>query len=452
MTELPNTDSIQTRISRLNDALLSGSYAQIRKALELLNPADTADLIETSPATIRTVLWNILSDDRQTKILPLIDEIIVEDLLAEKSSEEIARILESLDGDEVTDILQTLPDTITRQVLQSMDEQNRLRVENLLAYPEDTAAGLMDTDTISVPARVTLDVVFRYLRRHAELPPMTDNIFVVNAKNEYVGLLPISRLLISDPHLTVRELMDTNIEPTSALVSTVEVARDFEKYDLVSSPVVDDQRRLLGRITIDDVVDVIIDEADHSVLAPVGLTEDSDHFAPILKTARTRAIWLGVNLLTAFIASSVINLFEDTIEKVVALAVLMPIVASMGGVAGTQTLTLVIRHMAQNQLLKTSGRWLLNRELAVGVINGLLWAIVVATGVAFIFDDNQLGLVIAMAILINLTVAAFSGAMLPGMLKTLGIDPAIAGTVLLTTITDVAGFLSFLGLATLFFG
>lgn len=451
MIEPSDTKSVQIQLGKLNDALLSGSYNRIRNSLKTLSLADSADLIEASPPAIRTILWNILDATEQSKILPLLDELVASELLSEKPSFEIAHILESLDSDEVADILQKLPDTITQQVLLSLDEQNRTRVENLLSYPEDTAGGLMDTDTISVPARVTLDVVFRYLRRHAELPPMTDSIFVINSKSEYVGLLPISLMLISDPQLTVREMMNTDLDAIPANMSESEVASLFEKYDLVSAPVVDESRKLLGRITVDDVVDVIIEEANHSLLAPVGLTEDDDPFAPILKTAKTRAVWLGANLLTAFIASAVINIFEDTIEKVVALAILMPIVASMGGVAGMQTLTLVIRNMSQSPLIKSNERWLMNRELAVGIINGFLWASVVAVGAALIFDDYHLGVIIALALIISLTVAAFSGAVLPRLLKMYGIDPAIAGTVLLTTITDVVGFMSFLGLATYFY-
>ena len=251
--------------------------------------------------------------------------------------------------------------------------------------------------------------------------------------------------------MTVREMMLTDIEPIQANTHRSEVAAIFQRYDLVSAPVVGPTGNLLGRITIDDVVDVIIDEADHSLLGMAGLTEDEDTFAPILKTARSRAVWLGANLMTAFLASAVINIFEETIAKVVALAVLMPIVASMGGVAGSQTLTLVIRSMAQGQLVESNQRWLMNRELAVGALNGLLWASIVAVAASLVFGDYMLGAIIATALIINLLVAALAGALLPGILKNLGIDPAIAGSVVLTTITDVVGFMTFLGLATLFY-
>ncbi len=437
----------------LSDLFESGTYNQIKNLLYSLRPADIAALLESSPPKERTIIWNLIPSDEQSEILEQVDPDVIPDLLADKSAEELLPILEQIvSDDDLTDILQHLPDAITYQVLQSMGSQDRARVENLLSYPEDTAGGLMDTDTISVRPRVTLDVVLRYLRRHTELPPMTDNLVVVNSSDEYIGLLPVSTLLVSDPSMTVREMMVTEIEPIQASAHRSEVAAIFQRYDLVSAPVVGPTGKLLGRITIDDVVDVIVDEADHSLLGMAGLTEDEDTFAPILRTARSRAFWLGANLLTAFLASAVINLFEETIAKVVALAVLMPIVASMGGVAGSQTLTLVIRSMAQGQLVESNRRWLMKRELAVGVLNGALWAAIVAAAAATLFDDKMLGLIIATALIINLVVAALAGALLPGILKNLGIDPAIAGSVVLTTITDVVGFMSFLGLATLFYG
>ncbi|MFT7221386.1 MAG: magnesium transporter, partial [Candidatus Azotimanducaceae bacterium] len=397
------------------------------------------------------VLWNLFEEEQQSEIIQHVNEDLVPSLLDDKSAAQIANVLEKLDDDDTADILQQLPGALTAQVLLAMDEQDRSRVETLLSYPKDTAGGLMDTDTISVRAQVTLDVVLRYLRRHNELPPMTDSVFVVNTNDEFVGILPLSTLLVSDPALTVREMMVTEAETIPAELSQHDVAAIFERYDLVSAPVVDKDNRLLGRITIDDVVDVIIDEADHSLLSMAGLNEDADTFAPILQTARSRAVWLGANLLTAFIAAAVIDIFTDTIEKVVALAVLMPIVASMGGVAGSQTLTLVIRNMAQDELYESNLSWLTRREVAVGAINGCLWALVVAVAVSLFFNDHNLGIIIGSALVINLIVAALSGALLPSILKSMHIDPAIAGTVVLTTITDVVGFLSFLGLATWFY-
>jgi len=445
------TDPIETTEINLHGLVESKTHDQIRMLIEVLRPADVAHLLAASPARERRFIWNLFDENVQSEIIPFVDEDIVEDVLGDTPAAEIASVLDAVETDDLADILQHLPDTLTAQILDSLDKQNRERVEGLLAYPEDTAGGLMDTRITSVRARVSIDVVLRYLRRHTELPPSTDSIFVVNNKNEYIGVLPVTTLLVADPHLTVREMMTTDIEPIHALTPHNEVAAIFERYDLVSAPVVDDDGRLIGRITIDDVVDVIIDEADRSILGMAGLHESDDTFAPIWQTLRSRAFWLGTNLLTAFLASAVINVFEATIEKVVALAILMPIVASMGGVAGSQTLTLVIRNTAQGTLHDGNMQWLLNRELAVGALNGMFWAAVVAAAATAVFRDVTLGFIIATALVINLVVAALSGAILPRLLRAFGIDPAIAGTVVLTTITDVVGFMSFLGLATVFY-
>ncbi|MBO6566020.1 MAG: magnesium transporter [Pseudomonadales bacterium] len=447
----PHSSERLSAVTQIKEILESGIHQDIGSLIEDLRPEDLADILESSPPTQRSELWALFEEDYQSDIIQHVDEDIVQSLLGDKSGEEIATVLENVDDDNSADILQQLPADLTQDALDAMDAQDRARVEKLLLYPEDTAGGMMDTDTISLRPDITLDVVLRYLRRHQELPPMTDSVYVVNTSDEFVGVLPLSTLLVSDPGLTVREMMVTETKALGAEMSEHDVAATFERYDLVSAPVVDEQNKLLGRITIDDVVDVIIDEADHSILGMAGLAEAEDTFAPIWRTARSRAIWLGANLITAFIAASVIDLFKDTIEKVVALAVLMPIVASMGGVAGSQTLTLVIRNMVQDELFQNNLAWLTRREVAVGLINGCLWALIVAIAASLVFQDTQLGLIIAAALVINLFVAALSGALLPSFLRSIGADPAIAGTVVLTTITDVVGFLSFLGLATIFY-
>ena len=436
---------------RLAELLESGTHNQVQAHMEMLQPADIAAMLRSSPPKERAVIWSLVEDEYRSDILHQIDDEIIADLLGDQPVEEVAAMLEEISDDDVIDILQHLPDAMTQTILASMDATDRDRVENLLLYPEDTAGGMMDTDPISVRPRVTLDVVIRYLRRHPELPPTTDCVYVVSSANEFLGVLPFTTLLVSDPSMTVREMMNTEIEALPVDMPESEVTSRFERYDWISAPVVDEEGKLVGRITIDDVVDVIIDEGEHSLLGMAGLKEDDDTFAPILTTARSRAFWLGANLLTAFIAAAVINLFEETIAKVVALAVLMPIVASMGGVAGSQTLTLVIRAMAQGDLFEGNRRWLVNRELAVGAINGIIWALLVAAAAAIVFNDIWLGAIIATALVINMVTAALSGALLPSLLKSMKIDPAIAGTVVLTTITDVVGFMSFLGLATLFY-
>ena len=370
--------------------------------------------------------------------------------LIDRAPEALAEIVEQLDDDDSADILHELPEDITGRVLAIMDEQYRQRLQTVLSFPDDVAGGLMSTDTITIRADLTLDVVLRYLRRHAELPSNTDSLIVVNRSGRYVGLLPISTLVVSDPAISVREMMITDQQAINAEVPAAEVAHRFERNDWVSAPVIDSEGKLLGRITIDDVVDVIMEEADHSLTSLAGLAEE-DTFATVWHSAPRRAVWLGINLGTALLASSVINLFQDTIEKVVALAVLMPIVASMGGIAGTQSLTILIRAMAMGQITHRNQLWLVGRESLVGVLNGCFWAVVIAATTALWFGDSTLGLIIACAMLINLVTAGLSGAGLPIILRRLDIDPALAGGVLVTTITDVIGFLTFLGLATLFY-
>ncbi len=442
----------QEHLDRLSIALESGTFADVKRMLNGLPPGDVAHLLESSPPKYRVILWQLIDLENEGDIInELSDELRVH-FLNDMDAEEVVQITEHLDDDDVVDILQQLPDRITREVLESMDHQDRARLERVLHYPDDSAGGLMNTDTITIRAPLTLDVVLRYLRRHEQIPAMTDSLIVVSRTDKFIGLLPLRTLLVSDPSATVREMMDTDIEPIPAYMPDDEVARRFERNDWVSAPVVDEEGFLLGRITIDDVVDVIREDANHSLSSMAGLDEDTDTFSPIFRTTYRRAIWLGINLLTAFVAASVINIFQGTIEKVVALAVLMPIVASMGGIAGTQTLTVLVRGMAMGQITRSNGIWLINRELVVGFLNGVLWAAVVAVAASLWFNDWKLGMIIAAAMVINLVTAGFTGAALPLLLKRLNIDPALAGGVILTTVTDVVGFVSFLGLATIFYG
>ena len=443
--------SSQARLERLSQALGSGTFADVKRMLNGLPAADVAHLLESSPPKFRHILWQMVELENEGDVINELGDELRAHFLSDMDAAEVAQITEHLQDDDLADILQQLPDRVTREVLDSMDQRDRTRLEQVMNYPDDTAGGLMSTDTITIRPPLTLDVVLRYLRRHNEIPAMTDNLIVVNRNDQFIGLLPLNPLLVSDPSATVREMMLTDVPPIPAAMPDDEVARLFERNDWVSAPVVDDDGRLLGRITIDDVVDVIREDADHSLTSMAGLAEDTDTFAPVLNTASRRAIWLGINLLTAFIAASVINVFQETIEKVVALAVLMPIVASMGGIAGTQTLTVMVRGIALGQVSKNNESWLIHREVGAGILNGLLWAAVVAVAASAWFQDWTLGLIIALAIIINLVTAAFTGAALPLLLKRLKIDPALAGGVVLTTVTDVVGFFSFLGLATWFY-
>jgi len=442
----------QNTLDKLSHALDSGAFVDVRRMLNGLPPADTAHLLESSPPKFRDILWTMVELENQGEVLNELGDELRFQLLSDMEAGKVASLVEGLEDDDVADILQQLPDRVTREVLTSMDQQDRARLERVMLYPEDTAGGLMNTDTITVRAPLTLDVVLRYLRRHEEIPEMTDNLIVVNRSDRFIGLLSLRTLLVSDPSATVREKMDADVEPIPVDMPDSEVARLFERNDWVSAPVVDREGRLLGRITIDDVVDVIREDADHSLMSMAGLDEDEDTFAPIMRSAPRRAVWLGINLVTAFIASGVINLFQGTIEKVVALAVLMPIVASMGGIAGTQTLTVLVRGIALGQVGRNNQMWLINREVMIGLLNGALWAAVVAVAASLWFDDWNIGMIIAAAMVINLITAGFIGAVLPLLMVRLNIDPALAGSVVLTTVTDVVGFVSFLGLATLFYG
>ena len=410
---------------------------------------EVQDTIEQGCA--ETLLLGLLKADQEALVVNELPDELRSAILIDRDPEVLAGIVEKLDDDDVADILHELPEDVTGQVLAIMDEQYRQRLQTVLSFPDDVAGGLMSTDTITIRADLTLDVVLRYLRRHVEIPQNTDNLIVVNRSDKLVGLLPIRTVLVSDPAVSVREMMITDQEAINAQMPATEVARRFERNDWVSAPVVDDAGKLLGRITIDDVVDVIIEEADHSLTSLAGLAEE-DTFATVWHSAPRRAVWLAINLATALLASSVISLFQGTIEKVVALAVLMPVVASMGGIAGTQSLTILIRAMAMGQINDRNQFWLIGRESLIGLINGILWAAVIAITAAFWFDDNTLGLIIACAMLINLITAGVSGAGLPLILQRLNIDPALAGGVLVTTITDIVGFLTFLGLATWFYG
>ena len=420
--------------------------------LTSLRSSEIAQVLEGSRPTTRRVIWQLLEEEDRNQVLQHLGDEVRAEFLEAMDTAQLVAAADDMDTDDFADILQQLPTTISEQVLASLDASDRARVEAVLSFPEDSAGGLMDTDSITVRPRHTLELVLRYLRLRKELPSGTDALIVVNSEDQYLGMLPLTKVLTSDPSVTVREIMDSDAPAMRVDQPDKEIARTFSERDLISAAVVDDDGRLLGRITIDDVVDVIIEDAEEAVLGPAGLDVDEGTFAPVRRAVRRRAIWLGINLLTAFAAAAVISAFEETIIKVVALAVLMPVVASMGGIAGTQTLTLVIRGQALGQLNRRNMLWMLNREFVIAALNGLLWATLVAVAAAFLFDDITLGWVIATAMIVTILLAAVVGSLLPGILRKLSIDPAIAGGVVLTTITDVVGFFVFLGLASLVYG
>ena len=435
----------------LSQAIDRGSLFQVRQMIKTLPTAGIAHLLESSPPKTRSVLWQLIDKESEGEVIQYLNEDLQGEILSELDAKEVVELTEGLETDDLADILQQLPIQIAQEVLDAMDQQDRQRVEKILSYDEDTAGGLMNTDSITVRRNHTVELVLRYLRRHQTLPEMTDNILVVNRDDELLGILPLKEVLVSDPNTYVRDVMREDINAIPVDMEAAEVAYLFEQHDWVSAPVVDINGKLLGRITIDDVVDVIRDTAEHSLMSMAGLDEEDDTFAPVLKTARRRALWLGGNLLTAIFASLVIYTFQETIDKVVYLAILMPIVANMGGVAGTQTLTLVIRSLALGHISRSNSRWLLVRELGVAAINGIIWASLIAL-IAFIwYQDAKISYIIATATIINLITAALAGAYLPLFLKKIKIDPALAGSVALTTVTDSVGFLAFLGLAKIFY-
>ncbi len=448
MTEPRNRN--QELVQEIQNALEANDLPRVREFMENLHPADVADVLESLLPESREELWVQIDEDTAGDVLSHSHAGVRTSLLEHMNPAEVAAATEGLETDDVADILQDLPVLIADEILQSMDDQNRDRIAAILTFPEDTAGGLMNVDTVTVRSDVDIDVVFRYLRLLPELPDNTDRLMVVDRKNFYLGALPLSDLVTANPHSTVGEIMLTDESAIPASVSAGEVALLFEKRDLISAPVVDDNGNLLGRITVDDVVDVIREESERSIMSAAGLDEEHDIFAPIWSTSRRRTLWLAVNLATAFLAAWVIGLFEATIEQLVALAVLMPVVASMGGIAGTQTLTIVIRGLALGHVGAANARSVVSRELAVGFLNGVLWALVVAVVSALWFDNFKLGVVIGCAMVFNLLTAAFAGAAIPLVLRRLQIDPALAGGVVLTTITDVVGFFAFLGLASVF--
>jgi magnesium transporter len=443
--------SEESRLQRLQDILASGAVREASRLLRSLAPAEIAHLLESLPSAEREIIWNLVDEEHDGQILLLVTDEVRDSLIRHMDPQQLLAATANLDLDDLADLVQQMPSAITSEVMQALDDQRRKRLEAVLSYSEDTAGGLMNTDTVTVRPEVTLDVVLRYLRRLGDTVPRdTDKLFVVNRDDNYLGILRLSQLVSRDPSETVAEAMSLDMPPIAADLRASEVARRFEAHDMLSAPVVNEEGRLLGRITVDDVIDVIREEGEHQFMGRAGLSEEEDMFAPVLASTRRRALWLGINLATAFLASWVIGQFEEILSKVVALAVLMPIVASMGGIAGSQTLTLAIRGIALGQLRSNNARALLFKELAVGTLNSLIWAVVVALIAGVWFNSGQIAILIAAAITINLIFAAITGSVLPLLLERVGIDPALAGSVLLTTVTDVVGFLSFLGLATLF--
>jgi len=435
-------------LEAVRHALAAGRLKRVAKTLRRIHPAKVAGLLEALPPVERPPVWSMVDTERAGKVLTYLHDEIRVTLAMELDVDDLVASAQHLELDDLVDLIQGLPGELGTRLMQAASGSRREQLESMLSYPEDSAGGLMNADAIEVRADVKVGTVLRYLRLREALPPQTDMLMVVDRQGHYQGVLRLGALVTAEPTRRVSEIMQTDISGISVGMDSADVARVFQEDDLLSAPVVDEHNRLIGRITIDDVVDLIRENSDRTMMQMAGLDDEADMFAPILVSSRRRAVWLGINLVTAFLAAWVIGRFEATLTQMVALAVLMPIVASMGGIAGSQTLTLVIRGLALGQVQKGNIRVLFNREVGVSILNGILWAVVIALLVVAWFDNWGLGAVLGAAILINLLCAALAGLAIPLILDRLGIDPALAGSVILTTVTDVVGFFAFLGLAT----
>jgi magnesium transporter len=443
-------DHEKADLQLLREKLDSGRLRSARIMINSLHPSEVARLLESLPLSDRAVIWEMVDSEIEGDVLVELADEVRDGLIKGMGTEQMIAAVEGMEVDDLADLLADLPETVTQEVLQSLDKQDRDRLRQVLAFDEESAGGLMNVDIVTVRPDVTLEVVARYLRVVGEIPDGTDSIFVVSRDNGYIGALFLSRLLTHDPEEMVANVMSTEVMPIPAHTPSRQVVWEFENRDLLSAPVVDDDFRVLGRITVDDVVDVIRDEAEHSLMSAAGLDEEDDMFAPVVKSTTRRALWLGINLGTAFLAAAVVDLFQTTIDKIVLLAVLMPVVPSMGGVAGSQSLTIITRAIALGQINSANASGIMRKELLVGFLNGCGWAVIVALFTFLWFHDWRIGGIIGAAMIINLFVAALAGFSIPLILRRLGVDPALAGGVVLTTVTDVVGYMAFLGLGALF--
>ena len=449
IAELSDKEYAMQRIQEVNSALSDGMFVAARRMLHNMPACDVALLLESSPPKSRSIVWKLVDVEEHGEILEELNEEVQKDIIRQMAPENLAAATEGMDTDDLAYVLRGLPEPVYQEVLKSMDESDRERAETALSYAEDSAGGIMNTDTITLRSDVTIDVVLRYLRLKGELPEATDKLYVVDRNEKVTGEISLTQLLTVAPSRRIDEIMSSDITTIPVDMEETEVAKLFERHDWVSAPVVDSDQQLVGRITIDDVVDIIREEAQHSMLSMAGLEDDEDTFAPVLKSTRRRTVWLAVNLVTALLAAMVSSLFEDILAQMAVLAILNTIVPSMGGIAGSQTLTLVIRGMALGHIGTSNSRWLIGKELAIGFLNGIIWSVLIAAVVALWKQDWLVGGIIAFAMMMNLVAAALAGATIPLVLKRFNIDPALAGGVILTTVTDVVGIFAFLGSATL---
>ena len=452
LAEVADLEFAEQRLQEVTAALARGMYVQARRLLHNLPAWDIALLLESSPPKSRLIIWQLVDAEEHGDILEELSEEVQKSIIRQMAPDKLAAATEGMDTDDLAYVLRSLPEPVYQEVLKSMDEQDRQRAELALSYDEETAGAMMSTDTITVRPDVSIDVVLRYLRLKGQLPDGTDKLYVVNRDDKFIGTIALTSLLTVDPARLVNDVMDDDVQSIPVDMDETEVAKLFERQDWISAPVVDVDKRLLGRITIDDVVDIIREDAQHSMLSMAGLDDDEDTFAPVAKSAGRRSLWLGINLITALMAAMVSSLFEDILAQMAILAILNTIVPSMGGIAGSQTLTLVIRGMALGHVSASNQRWLIWKELSIGLVNGVVWALLIAGVVALWKQDITIGIIIAVAMFANLVAAGLAGVTIPLLLKKFDIDPALAGGVILTTVTDVVGIFAFLGTATLLLG
>lgn len=446
MSEAVPNEATEKDIQALNQALEDNHTTAVARIIDGIPAAETALFLESLPSDKRQQVWNLVDESHQGEVLVSLRDEVRESLIGGMETEQLVEATRELELDDMADIIPGLPEEVINQLMLSMDRSSRDLLERVLSYPEDSAGGLMNPNVVTIRSDVSVEVVRRYLHFRGDLPTPVGDFFVVGRKGHYKGCVSVVDILTAEAKTEIRELMNESYPAILDTTPASEVAQDFEQNDWIDAPVVDDKNLLIGRITVDDVIDVIREEAERSVMRSAGLDEEGDMFAPIWLSSRRRAVWLGINLITVLLAAYAIGFFKDALEKVVALAVLMPVVASMGGIAGSQSLTLMIRGMATGQVGSGNIRHLLNREFLIAFINSVLWAVLLAAITWFWFKDHHLSLVIAMALGINLIAGALSGVLIPVLLRRMAIDPAIAGGVVLTTVTDIIGYVSFLAL------
>jgi magnesium transporter len=441
--QMPNHELVESLVHKQN-------LQELQKKLDALHPADVAYILEALPLEQRLDVWELVKAERDGEILLEVSDAVRQTLIADMDSDELLAAAEQLDTDELADLAPDLPRDVFQDLLDSLDAQNRARLQSALSYSDDSVGAIMDFDIVTIREDISLEVALRYMRRLGSLPDHTDKLFVVNRHDILRGVLPLKRLVVSDLDANVADVMSEDAVVFHPEDIADDAAKAFERYDLVTAPVVDDNNKLVGRVTVDAVMDLIREEAESDMLSMAGLREEEDFFASVWKSVQNRWAWLAINLVTALVASRVIGLFENSIEKIVALAALMPIVAGIGGNSGNQTTTMIVRGLALGQVSTHNMQSLITKELGVSLLNGLLWGGVLG-GIAYaLYGSYQLGLVMMAAMTLNLLLAALMGVMIPLVMNKVGRDPAVGSSVLITAMTDSGGFFIFLGLATIF--